>query len=135
MAKSRHFLGSAGRSPFAWWREPLFDRRNPLVDARRYEAAQLIEQAGGTAIDNQHFAVGALEKTTLFHVREKLQQMIEVAVDVEHADRLRVDAELQPGENLEQFLRRADAAGQRDETVGKIGHLVLARVHRVDGDQ
>ncbi len=44
-------------------------------------------------------------------------------------------AQLQPREDLEQFLGRADAAGQRDEGVREIGHLALARVHGIDGDE
>ena len=42
---------------------------------------------------------------------------------------LRVAAELLPGHLLDQFLQRADAAGQRDEGVGALEHQPLALVH------
>ena len=50
-------------------------------------------------------------------------------VDVGDQDRLLVPAELRPGHLLDQFLQRADAAGQRDEGVGALEHHPLALVH------
>ena len=38
-------------------------------------------------------------------------------------------AELRPGQLLDQFFQRADAAGQRDEGVGALEHDALALVH------
>ena len=49
--------------------------------------------------------------------------------------RLLVAAELHPGELLDQFFQRADAAGQRDEGVGHLEHLVFALVHVAGDDQ
>ena len=46
------------------------------------------------------------------------------------ADRLVVVAELAPGPDLEQLLEGADAAGQREEGIGALGHHLLALVHR-----
>jgi hypothetical protein len=43
-----------------------------------------------------------------------------------------VEAELGPGEDLEELLEGAQPAGQGDETVGQLGHAGLAGVHRVD---
>ena len=42
---------------------------------------------------------------------------------------LRVTAELLPGHLLDQFLQRADAAGQGDERVGAFEHQPFAFVH------
>ena len=42
-------------------------------------------------------------------------------------------AELRPGELLDQFLQRADPAGQRHEGVGVLEHQPFALVH-VAGD-
>ena len=44
-------------------------------------------------------------------------------------DRLLVAAELRPGELLDQFLQRPDAAGQRHEGVGALEHDAFALVH------
>ena len=46
---------------------------------------------------------------------------------------LRVLAELRPGHLLDQFLQRADAAGQGDEGIGALEHQALALMH-VGGD-
>ena len=43
--------------------------------------------------------------------------------------------ELRPGHLLDQFLERADPAGQSDEGVGAIKHRLLAVVHVADDDQ
>jgi hypothetical protein len=40
-----------------------------------------------------------------------------------------VDAELAPGHDLEELVERADAARERDEAVGQLGHERLAGVH------
>jgi hypothetical protein len=66
---------------------------------------------------------------------EEGEQRREVAVGVEQRARLRVEAELAPGEHLEPLLQRADPAGQRDECVGACGHLRLAFVHRVHDEE
>jgi len=65
-------------------------------------------------------------------VIEQRQQRLEVAPRVEHTDRFGVDAQLRPGQDLEQFLQRAHAAGQGHETVGQVGHQRLAVVHAAD---
>ena len=51
------------------------------------------------------------------------------AVDVEQGERLGVIAERVPAPRLEQFVERADAAGNGDEGVGQLGHHRLALVH------
>ncbi len=51
------------------------------------------------------------------------------AVDVGEQHRLGVTAELLPGHLLDQFLQRADAAGQRHERIGVLEHQPLALVH------
>jgi hypothetical protein len=44
-------------------------------------------------------------------------------------------AELRPGELLDEFLQRSDAAGQSDERVRLHKHQVFALMHIVDHDQ
>ena len=62
-------------------------------------------------------------------MREQRQQRLPEAVDVGEQHRLGVAAELLPGHLLDQFLQRADAAGQRDERIGAFEHQPLAFVH------
>jgi len=55
-----------------------------------------------------------------------------VVPDVEEADRLGVQAELRPRQDLTQLVERAHAAGQHQEGVGERGHERLALVHAAD---
>ena len=43
--------------------------------------------------------------------------------------------ELRPGHLLDEFLERAEAAGQCDESIGALEHRALALVHVVGDDQ
>ena len=43
--------------------------------------------------------------------------------------------QLRPSELLDQFLERADSAGQRDERVGAFEHQLLPLMHAVDDDE
>ena len=46
-----------------------------------------------------------------------------------------MNAELSPSEDLEEFVERPHAAGERDESPGGVGHELLAFVHGVDDAQ
>ena len=50
-------------------------------------------------------------KAHVAHVIDQLQERLPEAVDVGEQDRLGVAAELLPGQLLDQFFQRADAAG------------------------
>ena len=63
------------------------------------------------------------------HMRQQRDQRLPEAVDVGEQHRLGVAAELLPGHLLDQFLQRADAAGQGDERIGAFEHQPLALVH------
>src|SRR3954465_8536961 len=67
-------------------------------------------------------------------VEERLQRG-EVAAVVEHADRLRMEVELSPADDLGELLERAEPAGERNERVGAGGHLGLPLVERLDDDE
>ena len=67
-------------------------------------------------------------------VEHRLERAV-VAGDVEQPERLAVQAEVGPREDLEQLLERPDPARERDERVGELGHERLALVHRVDDPQ
>jgi nitrogen regulatory protein P-II 1 len=55
----------------------------------------------------------------LVHASAGSQQAVVIAIDVEQAHRLVVVAQLAPGPDLEKLLEGADAAGQRQEGVGR----------------
>ena len=49
---------------------------------------------------------------------DKREQVVEVAADVDEADRLGVDSELRPGNRLEQLVEGPETSGKRNEGVG-----------------
>ena len=58
-----------------------------------------------------------------------------VARDIDDEDRLVVEPELLPGDDLEGLVERAEAAGQHGEGVGQLEHPAFALVHAVDDDE
>src|SRR5947209_7295441 len=105
---------------------------DPLLDRGRDVLAETGEHPIGIALDDgcvphvradERFRDGAIEE---------LHERSVVAGGVEEAARLGVHAELCPRPDLEDLFERAEAAGERDETVGEIGHRRLALVHRLD---
>ena len=76
-----------------------------------------------------------LQEPLVDGVLEEGQERLPVAGDVEEADRLAVQAELLPREQLEQLVERPGAPGQRDHRVRKLGHHRLALVHGLDDVQ
>ena len=69
------------------------------------------------------------------HHSQLLSKRGEEPVDVEECRRLLVQAELSPGERLEELLQRARAARHRDECVREVGHPRLALMHVRDDVQ
>ena len=63
------------------------------------------------------------------HMDEQREQGFPETRNVRDQDRLGVAAELLPRQLLDQFLQRADSAGQRHECVGALEHQPLALVH------
>ena len=57
------------------------------------------------------------------------EERVPEAFHVGDQDRLLVAAELRPGQLLDQFLQRPDAAGKRHEGVGALKHDAFALVH------
>ncbi len=76
-----------------------------------------------------------MQEALVHHVVGEGEQPIPVSGDVEQADRFAVKPELRPGEDLEQFLDRAEAARQRDHSIRQRLHQRLALVHRFDDPQ
>jgi hypothetical protein len=65
-------------------------------------------------------------------VVEEGEEGVVEAFDVEKAVGFAVKAELGPGEDFGKFLEGAEAAGQGDEGIGKVGHEGLAFMHGGD---
>ena len=96
---------------------------------RAYQTMPCVAAVGGFVQQFQRFvrrrrrpAAGCAAAATGSRCRVawsmKLDQPVPEAVDVEQAERLGVIAERVPAPRLEQFVERADPAGQRDEGVG-----------------
>ncbi len=83
---------------------------------RRATAA--VRAAGRRPVDDQQVPVLGPDEPSSRRVAQELEQPVEVARDVDDADRLGVQLQLQPGQHLEHFLERAVAAGQHDERIG-----------------
>jgi hypothetical protein len=95
-------------------------------------SAPAIEEFGRVGAGLHDRACLRLDEALGPGVIEEAQQVVVETVHVQQPARLGVQAELRPGDRLEQFLEGADAARQRDERVGVLGHPRLALVHRVD---
>ena len=93
------------------------------------------QQVVEVVADRQQRARLRAQEALLHGVVEEGDERLVVARDVQQPQRLGVDAELRPGVDLEELLERADAAGQRDEGVGELGHERLALVHGADHPQ
>ena len=88
------------------------------------------------AIDDgeAHIQPGADEGFSL-HVRQQIEEGLPESLDVGDDDRLGMAAELRPRQLLDEFLQRADAAGQCHERVRALEHQAFPLVHVVDDDQ
>lgn len=92
----------------------------------------------GGVCGDEDVLVGQLDEALLDGLVDPLDDAVPVAVDVEHADAALVDAELVPGDDLEELLDGAVAAAEGDEAAAGpavedlLGHELLARVHVLD---
>ena len=76
-----------------------------------------------------------MHEAGLHRAVEERTQRVEVAVHVEDRARFGVNAQLRPGEHLEELVQRAVAARQHDERVRRVGHRRLPLVHRLGNAQ
>ena len=90
-----------------------------------------VEEFGGVGVDDEGVGGRDAEELLFFHVVEKGDEGVVEVVDVEEADGVVVDGELGPGEDLEEFVEGADAAGEGDEAAGDVGHHLFTLVHGV----
>ena len=70
-----------------------------------------------------------MDELLLDSVIEEFPQRIVIAFDVQQSARFVVQAELRPGPDFEDFFQGADAAGQGNESVGKLRHQHFSGVH------
>ncbi len=71
----------------------------------------------------------------LLHVLDERAKRVPEIPDIGKQDRLAMAAELNPGDLLDDFFKRADAARHCHEGVGHLEHLALALVHVVGHDK
>src|ERR1043166_7606384 len=105
---------------------------NPPLHRGRYVLAKPREHAIGIGVDDGGIAHVRPDERLGNRAVEELHERSVIAGGVEEAARLGVHAELRPRPDLEDLFERAEAAGERDEAVGEIGHRRLALVHRLD---
>ena len=72
------------------------------------------------------------DEALVHRMAEEGEEVVEVAVDVEDAAALVVDAELRPGDRFHELLAGAEPPWQHDERVRQLGHERLALVHGRD---
>src|SRR5262245_11222431 len=97
---------------------------------RRPPREEPVQQGRGRPLDQEERRVLGPDEALLLGVLEQGEEPGPVAADVDQADRLLVNAELGPGEDLEDLLERPEAARQRHEAVRERRHHGLALVHR-----
>src|SRR3990170_1798142 len=103
--------------------------------AGRVPAAQQgVHDQGGGIDDFREAEVLARYHAMIFRLDKEGKDRVEPSSGVGHDDRLRMQAELLPGKDLEKFVQRPEAARQDREGVGPPAHLDLALVHRSRDD-
>ena len=68
-------------------------------------------------------------------VIQKRQEMVEVTTCIEQRDRLVVEPQLVPGDDLEQLFQGAKTSWKSDKGIGPLRHYRLPHVHVVDNHQ
>src|SRR5690349_4540678 len=76
-----------------------------------------------------------MDEALLDRALDERMERIEVSGDVEDADRLRVETELRPRDDLEELLEHPEPTRQGDEAVRERGHFGLPLVHARDDAQ
>src|SRR5689334_16267169 len=96
---------------------------------------QTRQQRMSVRVDQQTASMLRAEKSFLHGIFDELDERIEVPVYVQERGEFSLQTELRPGPYLEEFIHGADAAGKRDECVGKLAHHGFALRHRFDDAQ
>ena len=120
----------AGRKRLRRWRSI-----NPFAQRLRIEPGELVEEGLNVRLDHERIEVLLLQEPFSLDMGQEFQQGSVETANVEQANGLAMQVELQPCERLEQFFHRSYPARQRDKGIREIGHLLLAFVHGIDGDE
>ncbi|KAG0732146.1 hypothetical protein G6F23_014608 [Rhizopus arrhizus] len=73
-----------------------------------------------------------MQEALLHHAIDHADQRCIEAIHIEERAWLVADAQLAPGQHLEDFFHCPEAAGQGHEAIGQVEHARLALVHRAD---
>src|SRR5208282_2239207 len=130
-------FGHTIRRPRAWSRCHTPASRFLELDPARADSGRHV---GEEIADERVWIVGddeGMKKTGLNEllgdpVLEECDQRVEVAVHVEDADRLLMNTQRAPAQDLEELLERADPAGKGEEGRRLRRHQRLALVHAGD---
>ncbi len=107
-------------------------RVEALRQATREQLVEAIEQRGRFACDDKKFPMFGLQKILLHGVIQKIDETAIVPRDIQQSTGFLVQPELGPAEDFEKFLHGADAAGHRDEGMGRFGHHRFALMHGIN---
>src|SRR5690606_14335664 len=102
---------------------------DPLARLRRLVIPHPRQHFIDVAAMPQVRALGRVQEALLDHAVDHADQRGIEAFDVQEGAGLVADAQLAPGQHLEDLLHGAEAAGQGDEGVGELEHAHLAFVH------
>jgi hypothetical protein len=94
-----------------------------------------IEQFCRRARDQQHVPVLPPQETLRYRVVEKLQEVVEVAADIQETARLRMKLQLTPGQHFDDLLQRPESAWHSDKPVGQDRHQRFSFMHGIDDVQ
>src|SRR6266480_3279382 len=72
------------------------------------------------------------KKLLVANVVENSNERVVETGDVEQPDGLEMQAKLEPGENLDDLLKRANTSRQRYERIRELRHAELALVHGIN---
>ena len=98
--------------------------------ARGLPGLEAFQQALEIVVDEQQVTMADRDESLDRGVVEVSDERPEEAPHVERTDRLPVELELRPGQDLRELLQRPETAGQGHEGVGELGHHGLPLVER-----
>src|ERR1017187_504769 len=115
-------------------RSCLFEA-DPFIIQRRLIFEQANDQRLGVAVRDDHSTMRWLQKLLRDRVIEEVQKVVVIAFNVQDSARLPLQAKLGPGQDLAEFLKRAEPTWQCDERVGQLRHESLSLMHGADHPQ